>query len=96
MPIRYADIHRVSSYISKYLTDELLFSAPAGTRRITCSRSIQLLSKPPKTHSWRLHKTTIFYLYERLLVVSENPEFDSEKWLKGFSVNVRRQGELHE
>ncbi len=40
--IRYVDIHRVSRYVSKYLTDDLLFSAPAGTRRITCSHSIKL------------------------------------------------------
>jgi hypothetical protein len=88
--IRFVDVHRVSKYVSKYLTDELLFSAPAGTRRITCSRSIHLLRKLAKSHSWRFFKTTITHLYERFFVVSENPAWDGERFLKSFEVNPQR------
>jgi hypothetical protein len=89
--IRYVDVHRVSRYVSKYLTDDLLFSAPAGTRRITCSRSVKLLSKPAKTHTWKLYRTTIFHLYGRLFTVAADPEFDRENFLKAFSVNPNKR-----
>jgi hypothetical protein len=89
--IRFVDVHRVSRYVSKYLTQELLISAPKGTRRITCSRTIKLLEKLPKTHSWKLYKTPIFHLYGRLFVIAVNPEFDDEKFLKSFAIPIKRE-----
>jgi hypothetical protein len=35
--IRFVDLHRVSRYLAKYLTVDLLLSAPKGVRRVTCS-----------------------------------------------------------
>jgi hypothetical protein len=43
--IERAKVSKVARYLSKYLTKELLLSAPKGTRRITCSRSIKLFPK---------------------------------------------------
>jgi len=40
--IRYVDVHRISRYLSKYLTKELLLSAPKRSRRVTTSRSLHL------------------------------------------------------
>ncbi len=34
--IRFVDIHRISRYLSKYLTKELLLSAPKRSRRVRC------------------------------------------------------------
>ena len=38
--IRYVDVHRVSRYLSKYLTKELLMSASLRSRRVTTSRGM--------------------------------------------------------
>jgi hypothetical protein len=43
--IRRVDMHRASHYLSKYLTKEMLLSAPKRTRRVTTSRSIKLNPK---------------------------------------------------
>jgi hypothetical protein len=40
--IRYVDIHRVTNYLAKYLTKELLMSAPSRSRRVTTSRGLHL------------------------------------------------------
>ena len=40
--IKYVDVHRISRYLSKYLTKELLLSAPMRSRRVTTSRSLHL------------------------------------------------------
>lgn len=84
--IKFVDVHRVSAYVSKYLTKELLLSAQKGTRRITCSRSIKLIDKGAKTHAWTLHKTPIFELYQRLIVLAANVQFDEEQVLFSFSI----------
>jgi len=43
--IKRVTARNVSRYLSKYLTKELLLSAPKGTRRITTARSIKLFPK---------------------------------------------------
>ena len=66
--IRPVDIHRVSRYLSKYLTKELLMSAPKRSRRVTCSRSIKL-NEPPKKSSefvWELLKAPLPVLFKNL------------------------------
>jgi hypothetical protein len=47
--IRWVDIHRVSRYLSKYLTKELLLSAPLRSRRVTTSQGIKLNERDAKT-----------------------------------------------
>lgn len=59
--IKQVKVHQVARYLSKYLTKELLLSAPKRTRRITCARAIKLF---PKFHSgiaWELLKSSIWW-----------------------------------
>jgi hypothetical protein len=43
--IKYTDVHRVSAYISKYLTKDLFASVPSKKKRISTSRGIRLFQK---------------------------------------------------
>jgi hypothetical protein len=43
--IKYTDVHRVSAYISKYLTKDLFASVPSKKKRISTSRGIHLFEK---------------------------------------------------
>ncbi len=65
--IRAVDIHRVSRYLSKYLTKELLMSAPKRSRRITVSKAVTLNEKTEKTHTWRILSGSIFRYFARAL-----------------------------
>jgi hypothetical protein len=76
--IRFVDIGRISNYVSKYLTKELLLSAPLGSRRVTTSRGIQLLEKPKKTHHWEFLKTPVFHCAESLWPYVEVLEIDED------------------
>ena len=50
--IKFVDVHRISAYMSKYLTKEILLGIPKGKRRITTSRDLQL-STPPQNSGWK-------------------------------------------
>ena len=84
--IRFVDLHRVSHYLAKYLTVDLLLSAPKGVRRVTCSRGIVLLEKSAKTHTWTLLKANILYLYSRLFRLVVQLGYDEEGTLASFVV----------
>src|SRR5205085_6933513 len=45
--IKLVDVHRISRYLSKYLTKEMLMYAPHRSRRVTVSRSLKLFEKAP-------------------------------------------------
>ena len=85
--IRFVDLHRVSHYLAKYLTVDLLLSAPKGVRRVTCSRGITLFEKCAKTHSWRLLRTHISYLFSRLFLIVVQFQYDEDSILSGFIVS---------
>jgi hypothetical protein len=89
--IRFVDLHRVSRYLAKYLTVDLLLSAPKGVRRVTCSRGIVLLEKSAKTHAWILLKTPITYLYSRLFLLAVQLQYDEDSLLTGFIVSNQNQ-----
>jgi hypothetical protein len=91
--IRFVDLHRISHYLAKYLTVDLLLSAPKGVRRVTCSRGIVLLQKSPTTHSWRLLRANIMHLYSRLFLIVVRLQFDEDRILTGFVVsNFKSKG----
>src|SRR5262249_12639364 len=50
--INYVDVHRVSAYISKYLTKALLDTLPSKKKRISTSRGIRLFQKSRPTGWW--------------------------------------------
>lgn len=86
--IRHVDIHRVSHYLAKYLTKELLMSAPARSRRITTSRSIHLLEKKARTTTWVVDWRSIFYLFSIFSDFARQIELDREGFLVSFVLPV--------
>ena len=86
--VRFVDLHRVSRYLSKYLTVELLLTAPRGIRRVTCSRGIVLLERPSAGHRWRVLRTTISYLYSHLFPVVVRLHYDENGILTSFAVKT--------
>lgn len=63
--IKQVTVRNVARYLSKYLTKELLLSAPKGTRRITTARSIKLFPKFDSGISWELIRESIWHLLTR-------------------------------
>jgi len=82
--IRFVDVHRVSRYLSKYLTKELLMSAPLRSRRVTTSRGIKLLEKIPTETKWTLIKVPISRLFEVLAKDITTFLFDEDQLLESF------------
>jgi hypothetical protein len=90
-------VAKVSRYLSKYLTKEMLLSAPKGTRRITTARSIKLFPKFNSGIIWELIRESIWRVLEkcRMRDFSERQQdlfrfigmqFDEEKFLKAFEI----------
>jgi hypothetical protein len=86
--IKFVDVHRVSRYLSKYLTKELLLSAPARSRRVTSSRGIHLLEKRVSEISWRLLQLSIFHLFSIHQSVAQHVVCDETGLLFQFSVQI--------
>src|SRR5205085_198495 len=84
--IRYIDVHRVSRYLSKYLTKELLLSAPQRSRRVTTSRGISLFEKKKSSGLWRLLRKSIGIFFAEVLPDLDAVELDEEGVLKAFVV----------
>jgi len=88
--IRQVDMHRVSRYLSKYLTKELLLSAPLWCRRVTASRGIELL--PAKSGEWRWENARIGSVLMRFIrwgAFIESMRLDEEGELDSFEVSMR-------
>ena len=58
--IKQVTVRRVARYLSKYLTKDLIMSAPKGTRRITTARSIKLFPKFNSGIAWELLRASIW------------------------------------
>jgi hypothetical protein len=94
--IKQVTVANVSRYLSKYLTKELLLSAPKGTRRITTARAIKLFPKFKSEISWELLKESIWSALTAVRMTNFQLqkdlfrfiafEFDEEKYLKKFEV----------
>jgi hypothetical protein len=83
--IKYVDVHRISRYLSKYLTKELLLSAPKRSRRVTTSRSLRLIEKKDAERGWELFKFSIFVLFSRLWSGTKDIRLDEDGFLESFS-----------
>jgi len=79
------DVHRVSRCLSKYLTKDLLMSAPARSRRVTTSRGIKLLQKTPTETTWTLVKVSISRLFEAYGRAVSGVWFDQDQMLESFT-----------
>lgn len=95
--IKQVTVQNVARYLSKYLTKELLLSAPKGTRRITTARSIKLFPKFDSGIAWALVHHSIyraledingreFFTREQSLFKYVNFELDEEKYLNKFEI----------
>jgi hypothetical protein len=92
--IKFVDVHRVSRYLSKYLTKELLLSAPPRSRRVTSSRGIHLLEKRVSEISWRLLQLSIFHLFSIHQSVAQHVVCDETGLLFQFSVQIESPDSL--
>ena len=88
--IRYVDVHRVSRYLSKYLTKELLLSAPPRSRRVTTSRGIHLIEKAPQETIWIFLRLPIFTLAERYARDIVAMSFDEGDVLESFTALINK------
>jgi hypothetical protein len=86
--VRFVDVHRISRYLSKYLTKELLQSAPARSRRVTTSRLIRLVEKKKDQAVWILLKLSIFFLYSRHWRDAQEVSLDEEGMLQSFALEL--------
>ena len=85
--IKLVAVHRISRYLSKYLTKELLLSAPKRSRRVTVSRGLRLITKQKSLEQWLLVRISIWILLDRLAATVFNVELDKEGILKSFNVS---------
>jgi hypothetical protein len=86
--IRFVDVHRISHYLAKYLTKELLMSAPLRSRRVTTSRSIHLLEKKASETKWVMDRRSIFHLFAIFHEVARDLQVDCEGFLASFVIPV--------
>jgi hypothetical protein len=94
--IKQVTVRNITRYLSKYLTKELLLSAPKGTRRITTSRTIKLFPKFNSGIAWELIRESIWYVLtmHRVAEFEHQPDlfrfivmqFDEEGILKAFEL----------
>ena len=63
--IKQVQARKVANYLAKYLTKDLLLSAPKGVRRITTARSIKLFPKLDSGIVWELLRESIWRRLER-------------------------------
>jgi hypothetical protein len=76
--IEHVDMHRISQYLSKYLTKEMLLLAPKRARRVTTSRNIKLNIKVSSEFTWRLIRVPIDLIYKTLITTANNAIYDVE------------------
>lgn len=57
--IEYADLHRVSAYLAKYVTEESACELPWGTRRFSTSRGLALFPRSKTGAAWVLIAASI-------------------------------------
>jgi hypothetical protein len=94
--IKQVTVRNVARYLSKYLTKELLLSAPKGTRRITTARSIKLFPKFSSGISWEVVRESIWRLLTSYSAAEMRRQldlfrfillrFDEERFLNAFEL----------
>jgi hypothetical protein len=85
--IRGVSMRAVSHYLTKYLTKELLCSAPKRSRRVTVSKGIVLNDPPKKTHHWIILAQNIMSIFVQWYKGAvDNPEWDSDLVLWSFEI----------
>lgn len=76
-------------YVSKYLTKELLMSAPKRSRRVTVAHGVSLNDKKKsKTHTWALIRESIFVMFARLAKCAKEITHGPDDVLQSFAVPI--------
>jgi hypothetical protein len=89
--IRRVTMHRVSHYLSKYLTKQMILSAPKRARRVTTSRGIKLNPKVVSELSWSKVSLPIGVLYQFHWKEASNVQTDAEGNVTGFDLTFPNQ-----
>ena len=84
--IRRVTMHRVSHYLSKYLTKQMIINAPKRTRRVTTSRGLTLNPKIASELSWSLVSVPIGRLHQFYWKEASNVQTDAEGNVTGFDL----------
>jgi hypothetical protein len=84
--IEVVSIRKIVNYVSRYLSQELLLSAPKGSRRVTTSRDIRLFEKPTKDPVWRLIKAPIERIRKSFEAVLDDTFCEIDGLLTAFTV----------
>jgi hypothetical protein len=84
--IRRVTMRNVSHYLSKYLTKQMLLSAPKRTRRVTTSRGLVLNPKLRTEYTWNLISIPIGRLYDVYWKEATNVCRDAESNVTGFEL----------
>lgn len=92
--IRFVDMHRVSHYLSKYLTKQMLELAPPRARRVTTSRDIRLMEKQESEFVWIMLRVPLLRLFDRYSRV-QSARLDQDGYLVSFEV-FESPGDLEE
>jgi hypothetical protein len=76
--IKRVDMHRISHYLSKYFTKDMLLCAPKRARHVTTSKGIRLFEKQPVKFTWQMIRIPILRLFDihRAQVTRINPDKD--------------------
>jgi hypothetical protein len=82
----FVDCHRVARYLSKYLTKELLMSAPKRSRRVTVSKGVTLNGKfhGAALYAWTLIRESIFVAYKSNAKEAKSPNWGEDAILQSF------------
>lgn len=86
--IRRVSMRKVSHYLSKYLTKEMILSAPKRSRRVTTSRGITLNPKKQSPDTWTLIRIPIDVLYRIHWKAAEDITRDKEGNVASFDVPI--------
>jgi hypothetical protein len=82
---RIYDLHRVSAYLAKYLTKEMILSAPTKVRRYTTSRGVALFKRRKRPSGWWLEDYSIEKLYFWAALAAFSEEFDYDGSIYSFT-----------
>ena len=84
--IKFVDVHRIARYLGKYLTKELLLSAPEKSRRITTSRSVRLNPRRKSQLHWTFERRSIFFIARALESFITDRTHDEHGFLCGIEI----------
>ena len=84
--IRRVSMHKVSHYLSKYLTKQMLLSAPKRARRVTTSRGLKLNPKTLTEWSWNLVSVPVGRLHQHYWKQASNVQYDAEGNVTAFDL----------